>query len=334
MLHGESLMRLCSQEAGLDESKSSSSIAKPAEFFIGLVDLFSILLPGGIATVGLYGLYLSARPGPDFGILQRGFPEGSYWPFWLALAVASYLLGHFIFLLGSVSLDNLYDAIYRRRKRESDAIQNRARTLLSTVMGLQRDEVDSALQWATTFGRMRVPSAMVEVDRLEADSKFFRSLSVLLVLADAAATFHVASSMLRRMLVLALPLLAFLMTIMMGRWRDREARIRKLAYRLYEKRVQSGEAAADGASEDWSSATGRIELTERITAAILIFAVCGQVVLGIVWTPGPKALLHLVAGALLFLSVWRFMERRIKRTVLTYRLFVASCLPDSGISEP
>ena len=170
-------------------------------------------------------------------------------------------------------------------------------------MGLQGDEVDSALQWATTFGRLRVPSAMVEVDRLEADSKFFRSLSVLLLLADAAATFHVASSMVRRMLVLAFPPVAFLMTIMMGEWRDREKRIRKLAYRLYKKRLQSREAAVDGAAEDWSRATARIGKIEGTTATILIFAVCGQVLLG---SSGLQDRRHscpvLVAGVLLFLS--------------------------------
>lgn len=318
----------------MDESKSSSSIAKPAEFFIGLVDLFSILLPGCIAAAGLYGLYLlKSEPVPYFTALEQGFPEGSNWPFWVALALASYLLGHFIFLLGSVSVDNLYDATYRRLKRDSDVMQPRTRVLLSTVMGLQPADVDSTLQWATTFARMRVPAAMVEVDRLEADSKFFRSLSVLLLLADAAAAAFFAPEVLLKMLVLALPLVSLLMTISMGGWRNRERRISKVAYRRYEQREKSGDRTKDGALKDWYAAVAGIEHTERITVRILFIVVCGQFLLGILWTPGHLKLLHLGAATLLALSGWRFMELRLKRTVLTYRLFVASCLPNLRESD-
>jgi hypothetical protein len=68
---------------------------EPQKFFVGLVDFFSVLMPGGLlaylgkdlAAQALLGKYSYKLEGTEA---------------WMVFLFASYLLGHFIFLIGSV----------------------------------------------------------------------------------------------------------------------------------------------------------------------------------------------------------------------------------------
>lgn len=71
------------------------------KFFIGLMDFFSILLPGALLTYLLMGEVGPAVLGDHYVNLEGA--EG-----WAAFLFASYLLGHLVFLLGSW-LDGIYD---------------------------------------------------------------------------------------------------------------------------------------------------------------------------------------------------------------------------------
>ena len=78
---------------------------EPQKFFIGLIDFFSILMPGALLTYMLkddVGLHFFGD-----GYLKLAETEG-----WMVFFFSSYLLGHFIFLLGSWLLDDhVYDRI-------------------------------------------------------------------------------------------------------------------------------------------------------------------------------------------------------------------------------
>lgn len=73
----------------------------PQKFFIGLMDFFSILLPGALLTYLLMGEAGPVVPGDCYATLVGA--QG-----WAAFLFASYLFGHLVFLLGSW-LDELYD---------------------------------------------------------------------------------------------------------------------------------------------------------------------------------------------------------------------------------
>jgi YD repeat-containing protein len=81
-----------------------SSGGKPADFFVGLVDFFAILLPGAILTFWLYrclewdGALRCMLPPPPEGFIQVAL-----------YAVVAYVLGHLIYVIGSLCLDPLYD---------------------------------------------------------------------------------------------------------------------------------------------------------------------------------------------------------------------------------
>ncbi|MBP9903386.1 MAG: hypothetical protein KBH45_18145 [Verrucomicrobia bacterium] len=73
----------------------------PQKFFIGLMDFFSILLPGALLTYLLMG-----EVGPV--VLGDRYARLAGAQAWAAFLFASYLFGHLIFLLGSW-LDEFYD---------------------------------------------------------------------------------------------------------------------------------------------------------------------------------------------------------------------------------
>jgi hypothetical protein len=71
------------------------------KFFIGLMDFFSILLPGALLTHLLMGEVGPVVLGDRYGTLAGSQA-------WAAFLFASYLFGHLVFLLGSW-LDEFYD---------------------------------------------------------------------------------------------------------------------------------------------------------------------------------------------------------------------------------
>src|SRR5256885_4363402 len=83
---------------------------KPSDAFVGMLDFFAILLPGALLT--LIVMVPARRYLFDGNILPPLQGEAQSW---VAFVFASYLLGHFVFLLGS-HLDSFYDKTYRTIK--------------------------------------------------------------------------------------------------------------------------------------------------------------------------------------------------------------------------
>lgn len=173
---------------------------EPQKFFIGLMDFFSILLPGALLSFFL-------RDDLDATVLGKSLAlEGTQG--WAAFLFASYLLGHLIFLLGSW-LDDFYD--WARRYTLNTQIQMLARRgkLLPTfiramiwlvfkgernlavslagkiknaVLGpLRAGAAINTFQWSKVFLSTENPEGLAAVQRFEADSKFFRSFVIVML---------------------------------------------------------------------------------------------------------------------------------------------------------
>ena len=151
---------------------------KPGEFFVGIVDFFAILMPGALLAYATKDFAKQHIFGPILPPIQ-GDVQG-----WVAFILAAYLLGHFIFLSGAVLDKYLYDPYRKRHLRENhDRLYKRARLLKRRALREQRKaDVLNTFKWARTNVQLFQPAAAVEIHRLEADSKFFRSLVVLLFL--------------------------------------------------------------------------------------------------------------------------------------------------------
>lgn len=173
------------------------------KLFVGLMDFFTILLPGAALTF-FWQDTLSSTVWP--------FPRSSPVSPQIQIAIyvfASYLLGHLIFLLGSW-LDGPYDWLrqqtrnqqIRRLARQGRMTPAWVRALVWLVFRREQDQAlrcakvlrDQCLaptqaskaiktfQWAKAWLIHVSPSNFAVVQRFEADSKFFRSFSLLLIL--------------------------------------------------------------------------------------------------------------------------------------------------------
>ncbi|TXH73694.1 MAG: hypothetical protein E6Q88_05085 [Lysobacteraceae bacterium] len=152
-------------------------MTKPSEFYVGVLDLFAVLLPGAIATAILE---------PRFGYLlqevlfARPYGEIAGWGFFLAV---SYFLGHLVFLVGSY-IDGVYNALRERlNPYGNESAYQCATNIRDSLIDASERKALNTFQWARAVLIAKCPDAAQDVHRLEADSKFFRSLLVISALA-------------------------------------------------------------------------------------------------------------------------------------------------------
>lgn len=174
---------------------------KPGDFYVGLLDFFAILLPGAIATS-----LLAPRLGGTIGKLVA-MPAGEA-ALWVAFLVCAYFLGHLIFLAGSY-LDFVYNLLRERfRPYGNESAYQCATRVRDSMIDASERRALNTFQWSRSVLVARCPACAEDVHRLEADSKFFRSL--LVVLALASCIFFAEGHMLAGFaaLVLAVPCFA------------------------------------------------------------------------------------------------------------------------------
>lgn len=165
-------------------------MSKPTDFLLGVLDFFAVLLPGALAT------WLVAQYAPpeiarylDLGAAGDEPREPVRWAVFL---LASYMLGHFVFMAGA-KLDGSYDR-WRRRAHpiETDLVYTAADNLRKELTPEITGAKFSTLKWSKSYIQIHCPAARIEIDRLEATSKFFRGLVV--IAAVLAAHFLIRGS--------------------------------------------------------------------------------------------------------------------------------------------
>lgn len=166
-----------------DTVSQQGSSLKPSEFYVGILDFFAILLPGAIATAILAPRYGDLIVGALIADLKNDTSK------WAAFLICAYFTGHLIFLLGSY-IDSLYNALRQRLNPydNESAFQCATRIRDFLVNESERNALNT-FQWSRSVLISICPAAAEDVHRLEADSKFFRSLLVVCTLA--AVVFYV-----------------------------------------------------------------------------------------------------------------------------------------------
>ena len=151
-------------------------MVKPGDFFVGIIDLFAIFLPGGVLTYLIYSEY-------SYFFLTIAPLSGNQ--NWVAFLFCSYLLGHIVFMTGA-RLDRLCDC---QRKWLSPKINESAYQCVTIIkksfLSDSEDKSVNTYLWSISYLNTHYPEAMVEINRLVADSKFFRSLVVIIPLISA-----------------------------------------------------------------------------------------------------------------------------------------------------
>jgi hypothetical protein len=177
---------------------------EPQKWFVGLMDFFSILLPGAVLTYLMRDRIGSMVLGDPYSALT-GVEA------WAVFLVSSYLAGHAVFLVGSW-LDHPYDWLrgytintqIALLAREGRLLPWPLRTLVAVVFKEERNlAVDSAVrikrhvleplgaqsavnafQWCKSTLTLASPESLATVQRFEADSKFFRCLVIVLLVLE------------------------------------------------------------------------------------------------------------------------------------------------------
>jgi hypothetical protein len=120
---------------------------KPADFFIGVMEFFAVLMPGALLAF----LWLDAGRGLFEGPLPSLPGPGSRW---IAFFVSSYILGHLLHHVGELLDTWVYDRIYvkcwKRRKGE-ERLLTKTREIMKAT--LQNDaSMTNAFSWAASNG--------------------------------------------------------------------------------------------------------------------------------------------------------------------------------------
>jgi len=250
---------------------------KPVDLFVGVVEFFSILLPGAFLTFMVAHLVSHQ--------LLDVFPElTNSTVAWAAFVFASYFLGHVVYGLAALPLNYLYAKTYRRWSGpDVKILETKAKSIATALVTMRGDEPagqkpteapkktgaaqvsrkasaelsklagkapasvdvmfeaqDSVLPLATAIVRLRAPSGVTEIDRSEADSKFFRSIAPVLLFTGIVFFFVPASSsfsVLQKEAVIS----GCFLTLALSLWRfmDLRHRLIKLTYELLIALVKS-----------------------------------------------------------------------------------------------
>jgi hypothetical protein len=146
---------------------------KPSDVFIGVIDLFAIFIPGALATYLLRDTLLEQAKTLKLTGLDTS-PVS-----WVAFFVGACVFGHLLFLMGSF-LDFAYDPLRRWIKPlKKDLLYQEARSIRNQLLAEKADIVNP-YKFAKAVLGLESAHPIEEIARLEADSKFFRSLFVVL----------------------------------------------------------------------------------------------------------------------------------------------------------
>lgn len=167
---------------------------KPSDFFIGVVDFFAILLPGASFIFLLLPFVVSSE-------ISLWSPASSTQG-WAMFLVLAYIVGHLLHALGSWLLDDyVYGKLYLPRwkaphsraakliaKADSAAL-HKDRAAVATLLARVYLTTDANPQgtnyydWCLSDVRVNSAAGASEVDHLQGDSKFFRSMVFVFLLA-------------------------------------------------------------------------------------------------------------------------------------------------------
>ena len=149
------------------------------KFNLGLLDLLSILLPGGF-LLGLAWQFGGLR---DWLVLFK-IPDG--WASGAVFAATSYVLGHFIHMIASYLDGLIFEKIKKSRWPDE--------TLVKKIIAIKDSEIGeidrryfNAFKWSLAYLIQHQPLLYQAVEKHVAESKFFRSFAIVLLIAGIYA---------------------------------------------------------------------------------------------------------------------------------------------------
>lgn len=142
-----------------------------------ILDILSVLLPG----VFLMGI-LAQFEGVKTRFITLFPVNDTEWINAVVYIGFAYTIGHFVFFIGSLLDENVYQKIEKIIWKDQQLL-NYAIQLKEEKTGIISDKVLNAFKWSCAYLMANQPLMHADVIRSIAESKFFRSLSVVLMIA-------------------------------------------------------------------------------------------------------------------------------------------------------
>jgi hypothetical protein len=143
---------------------------KPNEFFIGLLDFFAVLVPGLIFTF-LFEKQISA-------CLPGTIVISDSLPFWIAAFIIAYIVGQFIYGISALLDDLIYAPLRPLIFPESkDHAYKAADKIRLSIFETGKAPIQT-FKWCKAIVEIEVPEIAMNISKLEAEQKFFRSFFV------------------------------------------------------------------------------------------------------------------------------------------------------------
>ncbi len=183
---------------------------KLQDFFINVIDFFSVILPGALVTFFLKGLLYTGVFVEEkvFPSLENRTQEV------IVFLFATYIIGHIVFVIASL-LDKLYgklrDKFFKKNfdlnYHSATAIREQYIPSESWINQLIKDkklgekeikkllekdkhEIINTYKWAQRFLAIKYPETLININKTEADSKFFRSLVIAFIIVSFVLLFR------------------------------------------------------------------------------------------------------------------------------------------------
>jgi hypothetical protein len=146
---------------------------KPSDFFIGLMDFFSVFLPGFIVAF-LFRTQLQYS-------LKINMSDGaSLTAFYF---VSSYILGHFVYAVGASVFESakmfgerhIMYTVFLKRNRIKKAVE-----IMKKYLG--PDDEIHFLSWAVPRIQIKHPELVTDIRQHQADAHFFRSFIIVSII--------------------------------------------------------------------------------------------------------------------------------------------------------
>lgn len=146
---------------------------------LSVLDLFSVLLPGFVAELLLWQLPVVNQTMVDlFSFLQQD------WQSAIAFFIGAYIIGHILFFLGSFLDTLLYDNL-KDRIWDNKFLLQQVTAIKKKLIGFDDASLLNTYKWSKAVFLLKHPSIYTLIESIEASSKFFRSLSLVMLLGAA-----------------------------------------------------------------------------------------------------------------------------------------------------
>jgi hypothetical protein len=141
---------------------------KPSELFLGIIDFFAIIIPGGVITLSIY-YYYSA----DIDKIAQLTESQS----WVAIFCVSYFIGNIISFMGE-RIDKIRP-INKYINKGFTPIWQCLDAIRNELHPTSEREAINIYQWCRSVLIAVSPESMADVNRAVAASDFFRNLYIL-----------------------------------------------------------------------------------------------------------------------------------------------------------